>query len=221
MTALPPGMESWCLPLPRIYPILDTESLARKTCSAECAAGAWLAGGARILQLRHKGHWPRALFEEAERIAALCRAQGAVFIVDDRADFAALLQAGLHVGQDDLAPADARRIIGPDAILGFSSHNAGQLCAAAAEPVDYVAFGPVFPTRSKLNPDPVTGLKELRRCRRLTEKPLVAIGGITRENAGAVFAAGADAVAVIGDMLPEACDSASLRRRMEEWQRLG
>jgi thiamine-phosphate pyrophosphorylase len=208
------------LTLPPIYPILDTESLARKQCAPEAAAARWLDAGARILQLRHKGHWPRALFDEARRIAQMCREHDALFIVDDRADFARLLGAGLHVGQDDLSPADARRIIGPDAVLGFSSHNAEQLCAADAAPVDYVAFGPVFATRSKLNPDPVVGLAELRRARALAAKPLVAIGGITRANAGSVFAAGADSVAVIGDMLPETCTAECLRARMEEWLQL-
>jgi thiamine-phosphate pyrophosphorylase len=206
--------------LPAVYPILDTESLAACNCSPLGAAEAWIEGGAGIIQLRHKGHWGRALFSDARAIAGLCRARGVIFIVDDRADFAVLLQAGLHVGQDDLAPADARAIIGPDAVLGFSSHNADQLCAAAAEPVSYVAFGPCFVTRSKRNPDPVVGLAELRRCRALTAKPLVAIGGVTRENARSVFAAGADAVAVIADMLPQDCSSRSLRERMEEWQQL-
>ena len=206
--------------LPALYPILDTESLARRNCSLETAAAAWIEGGARILQLRHKGHWPRTLFQQAKRIAEICRASGTIFIVDDRADFAAILHAGLHVGQDDLSPADARAVIGPDAILGFSSHNVDQLCAAAREPVTYVAFGPIFATRSKANPDPVVGLNELRRCRELTEKPLVAIGGITRSNAAEVLAAGADAVAVIADLLPEVCSREELRARMEQWQRL-
>ena len=206
--------------LPAIYPILDTASLAGRGLGAALAAEAWLEGGARIVQFRHKGHWSRATFEETERVAAMCRAEGALFIVDDRADMAVLLGAGLHVGQEDLAPADARRVIGPDAVLGFSSHNARQLADAAAQPVDYVAFGPVFPTASKQNPDPVTGLGELRRCRVLTPKPLVAIGGITCENARAVFEAGADAVAVIAGMLPENCTKQSLRERMEQWQLL-
>ena len=99
--------------------------------------------------------------------------------------------------------------------------NAGQLSAAAAEPVNYIAFGPVFATISKRNPDPVVGLAELRKCRSMAHKPLVAIGGIRRENAAAVFAAGADAVAVIGDMLPDDCTYQCLRKRMEEWQQLG
>ena len=207
--------------LPAIYPILDTESLAARACPVQEAAGAFLDGGASILQLRHKGHWSRAGFEDARRIAELCRVYGAQFIINDRADMAALIHAGLHLGQDDLAPSDARTILGPGAVLGFSSHNADQLRAALAEPVDYVAFGPVFPTRSKRNPDPVVGLAELQKCRVLTSKPLVAIGGITRENAADVFAAGADSVAVIGDLLPESCSYQSLRKRMEEWQQLG
>ena len=206
--------------LPRVYPILDIESLQAKACDGETAAQAWLEAGARILQFRHKGPWARAVFEQAERIAAYCHEHGAAFVVNDRADMAKLLGAGLHVGQDDLPPADARRVVGLGTLLGYSTHNPGQLDAAAAEPVDYVAIGPVFPTASKQNPDPVVGLDELRKCRARAGRPLVALGGITRETAPAVFAAGADSVAVIGDLLPESCTRANLRRRMEEWQQL-
>jgi thiamine-phosphate pyrophosphorylase len=206
--------------LPPVYPILDTETLARRQCPLRRAAEAWLGAGAGILQLRHKGHWNRTLVEEARQIGATCTRHGALFIIDDRADLAAILEAGLHVGQDDLSPADARRILGTDAVLGFSSHNAAQLCAAAAEPVSYVAFGPVFDTRSKRNPDPVVGLSELRNCRGLTDKPLVAIGGITPENALAVWAAGADSIAVIAGMLPENCTAEALYERMDAWQQL-
>jgi thiamine-phosphate pyrophosphorylase len=110
--------------------------------------------------------------------------------------------------------------MGPDAIIGFSSHNVAQLCAAGGEPVDYVALGPVFTTASKLNPDPVTGVEEIRRCRSLIEKPLVAIGGITQENALDVFRAGADSVAVIAGLLPSPLTAHSLRERMEQWQQL-
>ena len=112
------------------------------------------------------------------------------------------------------------RLMGADAVIGFSSHNARQVCAAGGEPVDYVAFGPVFPTASKRNPDPVTGIETVKECRALVEKPLVAIGGITRETARAVLAAGADSVAVIGDLLPAEITSLSLRQRMEQWQQL-
>jgi thiamine-phosphate pyrophosphorylase len=204
--------------LPRLYPILDTESLARCGVSMPVAAAAWLEGGAGILQIRHKGHWSRDVFAAAKEVAALCREAGALCLVDDRADIAMLLGAGLHVGQDDLAPRDARALIGPAAVLGFSSHNVAQLCAAGGEPVDYVALGPVFATASKRNPDPVVGVDEVRRCRTLLDKPLVAIGGIVRANARAVLDAGADAVAVIADLLPDPCNAKSLRERMEEWQ---
>ena len=206
--------------LPRVYPILDSESLEQRGLSLETAAAAFLEGGAGILQLRHKAHWNRDTFEAARRVAKLCREGGVPLIVNDRADYAMLLEAGLHVGQDDLAPRDARRLMGPDATIGFSSHNVRQLCAAGGEPVDYVALGPVFGTASKRNPDPVVGVEEIRRCRALLEKPLVAIGGITLENALEVLAAGADSVAVIAGLLPLDRSPRSLRQRMEEWQQL-
>jgi thiamine-phosphate pyrophosphorylase len=206
--------------LPRVYPILDTGALEARGLAVERAARAMIDGGAGILQLRHKGHWNRAVYEEAQHMARLCAEEGVSLVVNDRADMAALLGAGLHVGQDDVPPREARRLIGPEAVLGFSSHNARQLCEAGGEPLTYVALGPIFATSSKENPDPVLGLEQLRNCRGLVEKPLVAIGGITRENAAAVLAAGADAVAVIRDLLPEPCTVRSVRERMEEWQRL-
>jgi thiamine-phosphate pyrophosphorylase len=184
------------------------------------AAAAFLEGGAGILQIRHKGHWGREIFEAARETARLCRETGTLLIIDDRADFAMLLEAGLHVGQDDLSPRDARRLMRPSAIIGFSSHNVDQLCAAQAEPVDYVALGPIFATSSKRNPDPVVGIREVRRCRGLIEKPLVAIGGITTANAREVLRAGADSLAVIAGLLPEVATAQSLRQRMEEWQQL-
>ena len=206
--------------LPRLYPILDTALLERLGCPVTAAADGMLAGGARILQFRHKGHFSRAIFEQAEQVAELCRRAGALFIVDDRADIALLVDAGLHVGQDDLPPRDARRLLGPDRVLGFSTHNEEQLTTALAEPADYLAFGPVFPTATKERPDPVVGLEELRRMRLLADRPLVAIGGITRYNALDVLAAGADSLAVVSDLYPEQCTSETLRARMEEWQQL-
>ena len=208
------------LRLPRVYPILDSEALDRRGISLTTAAAAFLEGGAGILQIRHKAHWTRATFAAAGVVARLCREAGAMFIVNDRADFAMLLNAGLHVGQDDLSPRDARKLLGGEAIIGFSSHNVAQIAAAGREPVDYVALGPVFATGSKLNPDPVIGLEEIRRCRALIEKPLVAIGGITLENARDVWAAGADSVSVIGGMLRDPATPRALRERMEEWVRL-
>lgn len=206
--------------LPRLYPILDTGMLAQRSCDAVAAAEALLAGGARILQFRHKGHYSRQVFGEAEKVAELCRRAGALFVIDDRADIAILLDAGVHLGQDDLPPRDARRLVGPGRLLGFSTHNEAQLRAAAAEPADYIAAGPIFGTSSKEKPDPVVGVEELRRLRALEARPLVAIGGITRENALAVLEAGADSVAVIGDLLPAECNFKSVRTRTEAWQRL-
>ena len=200
--------------LPRFYPILDTEVAARHGVDLLPAAEQILDGGARILQLRHKGFFSRDVFAMAQKMAALCRAVNARFVVNDRADVAALLDAALHLGQDDLTPSAARKVAGPGAIIGFSTHNERQLRDAAQEPADYLALGPIFGTASKHQPDPITGLVELRRLRPLTSKPLVAIGGITRANARDVLAAGADSVAVIGDLFPEDAD---LRARAREW----
>jgi thiamine-phosphate pyrophosphorylase len=188
--------------LPPFYPILDAD-LAPAVHTAE----ALLQAGVQILQYRNKSFFSRAAFEEASRIAELCRRASVLFVVNDRVDVAMLLDAGVHLGQGDLAPADARRIMPAASIIGFSTHNEQQLRAGDAEPVDYLAIGPIFATRSKQNPDPVVGLDRLRTLRSLTQKPLVAIGGITRELAPKVFEAGADSVAIIGDLFP----------RPEEW----
>ncbi|HEX5227879.1 MAG TPA: thiamine phosphate synthase [Bryobacteraceae bacterium] len=187
--------------LPPFYPIVS--SLA--------TAEILLEAGARIIQYRNKEFFSRAAFEEAARIAELCRSAGALFVINDRADIAKLLDAALHLGQDDLAPSDARKILPAPAVIGFSTHNEQQLRAADSEPVDYLAIGPIFATGSKQNPDPVVGLDRLRTLRSLTQKPLVAIGGITRALAPQVFEAGADSVAIIGDLYPET------RARAAEW----
>ena len=205
--------------LPHLYPILDTALLEARQCQLETAAGALLDAGAIIMQIRHKSHWNRTTFEQASRVARLCEQAGATLIINDRADIAMLLDAGLHVGQDDIPPRDARRLLGVEPILGYSTHNAEQLAAAADEPASYLALGPMFPTKSKLNPDPVVGIDRLRDWHRLTTKPLVAIGGITRGNAQSVLEAGADSVAVIGDLLPADGSAASILQRMKDWQR--
>jgi thiamine-phosphate pyrophosphorylase len=197
--------------------VLDYELLSRHGLPAADAAEAILEAGAQILQLRSKSFFSRQVFEEAERVAKLCRDAGALFVINDRADVAMLLDAALHLGQDDLPPADARRLMPPNRVIGFSTHNAGQLRAGDHEPVDYLAIGPIFGTSSKLNPDPVIGIERLRALRLLTRKPLVAIGGITRQTAPQVFEAGADAVAIIGDLYPQPLTKASLRARAAEW----
>jgi len=203
--------------LPAFYPLLDTAVPARRGLEVTAAAEAILEAGARILQFRHKAFFSREIFQQAARVAELCRAANAQFVVNDRADFALLLGAALHVGQDDLAPSDARRIMGQGTILGFSAHNQRQLMEGDREPVDYLAIGPIFGTVSKENPDPVVGLERLGELRRLTSKPLVAIGGIALERAQAVLGAGADSIAVIGDLYPDPLTKATLRSRAAEW----
>ncbi len=205
--------------LPRVYPILDTATLDRLSFDPLDAAAALLEGGAGILQFRHKTFWSREIFAQAHQIAALCREASIPFIINDRADYASLLRAGLHLGQDDLRPSDARTVVGSDAVLGFSTHNPDQMRAAESEPVDYVAFGPVFPTASKERPDATVGIEGLRTVRTLTARPLVAIGGITRDNAPLCWKAGADSVAVIADLFPAPCSARALRERMGEWSR--
>jgi len=206
--------------LPRVYPILDTATLERLSFDPVHAAAALLEGGASILQFRHKAFWSREVFAQAEEIAGFCRDASALFIVDDRADYASLLHSGLHLGQNDLLPADARSVIGDAPTIGFSTHNPDQMRAAESEPVDYVAFGPIFTTASKERPDPTVGVDGLRTVRALTRRPVVAIGGITRENASICWSAGADSVAIIGDLLPSLCTQRTIRDRMAEWLRL-
>ena len=153
--------------LPRFYPILDTGLLA----AARSFAGRDGPADSRRRRAdsaaSSQGFFFGAALDEAGRIAELCRAGGAVFVVNDRADIAALLNAGLHLGQEDLAPSAARLVV-KTGVIGFSTHNALQLRAAAAEPADYLAIGPIFATASKENPDPVLGLDELRRLSPLT-----------------------------------------------------
>jgi thiamine-phosphate pyrophosphorylase len=169
--------------VPRFYPIVDSVE----------TANAVLQAGAQILQWRHKGPLTRQAFETAAAIADLCR--GVPFVVNDRADVAALLGAMLHLGQDDLPPALARQMV-PH--IGLSTHNAQQMQAANDEPVVYHALGPIFATTSKANPDPVVGLEGLRAIAPLSQRPVVAIGGITLATAASVIEAGADSVALIG-----------------------
>lgn len=206
--------------LPRFYPILDSAALGARECAIETAAEAVIEAGVRILQFRHKSHFDARTFERAAVVADICRKLDVRFIINDRCDVAALLEAGVHLGQDDIPPHDARKLMGNDRVIGFSTHNERQLRNSNAEPLDYVAFGPIFGTESKMNPDPIVGLDELARVRPFTSRPVVAIGGIDRGNAAAVLRAGADSVAVIGDLLTNPCNKETLRARAEEWIRV-
>lgn len=205
--------------LPRFYPILDTKLLAEWSCPTLHAAEGLIEGGARILQYRHKDDWTQAEFDTAKQLAALCREAGALFVLNDRADFAHLLGAALHVGQGDLPPTAARHVIG-EAFIGFSTHDRLQLTRANDEPVDYVALGPIFSTTSKHHPDPVVGVEGLRKLRLLTKKPLVAIGGITELNACDAIEAGADSVAVISAIGAAGTTRAAMRAAAETWNSL-
>ena len=195
--------------LPRLYPILDAELVLREVGADREKRHALLArlaqelaeAGVEILQYRNKRDEDELIAEDVRAIREAARGTGRIpmrLILNDRVALAARLSCdGVHVGQEDLSPSQARLLLGPEAIIGFSTHNVEQVIAADREPVDYIAIGPVFATASKANPDPVIGLEGVRRARALTQKPLVAIGGMTAETVGAVVAAGADAVAVI------------------------
>jgi thiamine-phosphate pyrophosphorylase len=185
---------------PRLYAILDVSCFAEAQ-SLYSAADELVAGGVTLLQYRNKAGSARTMLEQARELRRRL-GDKIRLIMNDRADLClAAGFDGLHVGQEDLSPESARRVIGPKLWLGVSTHNPEQLREADLTTADYLATGPVFATSSKERPDPVVGLEGVRRARELTRKPLVAIGGITRANARSVLDAGADAVAVISDLL--------------------
>jgi thiamine-phosphate pyrophosphorylase len=169
------------------------------------AAEELVDAGCTLLQYRNKSGNARYVLDQARELRTRLGAgsrSNVKLIMNDRADLClAAGFDGLHVGRDDLPPESVRGIIGPARWLGISTHNPEQVVEADQTSADYVAIGPVFATGSKANLDPVVGLDGVRRVRELTRKPLVAIGGITRVNAGSVIEAGADSVAVISDLL--------------------
>ena len=187
------------LVLPRLYVILDATLLnnSPRDCAQELAAA-----GVRLLQYRDKLASARDLLKTSRELVSSLNSYGSSLVVNDRPDIAVLAgAAGVHVGQEDLEPEQARAVTGEHLWVGVSTHNLEQFRRAAATSADYIAVGPIFATASKENPDPVVGLELLRQVRSLTDKPIVAIGGITLERAASVIAAGADSVAVIRDVL--------------------
>lgn len=184
-------------PTPRVYAIADLGLLGEHALPDAVAAMA--EAGVRWIQLRAKRASGDTVYALAEACCRAVERSGATLWIDDRVDVAALLPVGgVHLGQGDLPPAAARPLLPGAALIGASTHDLAQLAGAAADDaVDVVAIGPVFPTRSKAAPDPVIGLDTVREARRLTRKPLVAIGGIDETNVAAVLAAGADSVAVL------------------------
>jgi thiamine-phosphate pyrophosphorylase len=201
------------LVLPRLYVILDAALLTIP--ESECARQLADAG-VRMLQYRNKTASSRDLLESSKRLASELLPRGLRFIVNDRADVAALADAsGVHVGQEDLDVEEARVVIGESKLVGISTHNRAQFEQAAATSADYIAVGPIFSTSTKSNPDPVVGTEFVRQVRPLTDKPIVAIGGITLERAAGVVQAGADSVAVISDILRAPDPGARARQFIE------
>jgi len=205
------------LKLPKLYAIVDVTCFApqlRTTNAIVEFARDLGEGGVTLLQYRNKEGATRDMMRHAREIKRVL--EGKVrLIMNDRADICvAIGYDGVHLGQDDLPADGARLVVGSERIVGISTHNPEQVKAADAGPADYIAIGPVFPTTGKKNPDALVGLKGVSAARAATKKSLVAIGGITRQNAKSVIEAGADSVAVISDLL------SSPRRAAEEFLRL-
>jgi thiamine-phosphate pyrophosphorylase len=183
-----------------LYTIIDTDVCRERGVDPLAHARACLRGGAKLLQVRQKSGSSAALLDLARAVVAAAREHGAAVVVNDRADLARLAgAAGVHVGQNDLAVDDVRRIVGPDAIVGISTHDEAQVDGAAAGTATYVAVGPIYGTGTKETGYGARGLGLVRYAAGRT-KPVVAIGGITLERAPALAAAGAAALAVIGDL---------------------
>ena len=193
--------------IPRLYCIVDASCFSNSS-DLVLFAQELVAGGCTLLQYRNKSGNARVMLDQAMKLKRQL-GDSVRLIMNDRADLCLAAGCdGVHVGQDDLSPESVRRIIGPDRILGVSTHNPEQLREADRTSADYLAIGPVFTTTSKERPDPVVGLEGVRKARASTKKPLVAIGGITRATAGSVIEAGADSVAVISDLLRDPRKSA-------------
>jgi thiamine-phosphate pyrophosphorylase len=187
-------------PFPKLYAIIDAAQAAERP--TELLARVLLDAGVKLVQYRDKKASSLDIYRVCLRLAQAVAISGGRLIVNDRADIALATGAsGVHLGQEDLPPQLARKILGSGKWVGYSTHNLSQLREADSLPVDYIALGPIFPTRSKEGADPVVGLEILRQARRITTKPLVAIGGITLETVPDVISAGADSVAVIGDLM--------------------
>jgi thiamine-phosphate pyrophosphorylase len=186
--------------LPRVYALTDVRlSGLSHAEQVELLS----AGGAMLVQLREKSMPAREFYEQAKAAVAVAVQRGVQLIINDRVDVALAVGAhGVHLGQDDMPPEAARRLLGSEAVIGFSTHNIEQAVAATKLPIDYLAIGPIFQTTSKSDTAPVLGPEGLRAVRQaIGAFSLVAIGGITSANARAVIQAGADSVAVISALV--------------------
>ena len=185
---------------PTLYAILDATP-AQPLDSLVSLANKFADAGVQLIQLRAKRITPRQFQEIATTLIA-ATTKNVRIIINDRPDIASITHAaGVHVGQEDLPVESARHICPPPQWVGISTHNLDQLRAAAETSADYIAVGPIYPTTTKENPDPVVGLDLIRAAKKLTPKPIVAIGGITINSAAEVFQAGADSVAIISDLV--------------------
>jgi len=203
--------------LPALYPIIDVDLCALRGLDPLAFARACLAGGARLLQVRQKGSTGGggALLALTREVVRAAHAVDAHVIVNDRADITLMAgAAGVHVGQQDLPAAVVRALLGNDAIVGVSTHTPEQIDEAVAGPADYLAVGPVFRTATKETGYTPRGLELVTQAAG-RGKPVVAIGGVTRENARAVLAAGAASVALISDLLSDADPEARVRQMVE------
>jgi thiamine-phosphate pyrophosphorylase len=190
------------LPAHPLHAIVDVEFAAKNRWSPRDLSQAFLDGGARVLQLRAKELPSGPFLDLCDTVVSLARGYGAIVIVNDRVDVARLSGAdGVHVGQEDLPPVAVRSQLGPEAVLGFSTHSVAHVEAALHEPVSYVAVGPVFGTSTKDTGYNAVGLDLVSTASRLSPLPIVVIGGVTLANAPSALAAGASAVAVISDLL--------------------
>jgi thiamine-phosphate pyrophosphorylase len=191
-------------PLPRLYPIIDAQLLAKRKVALDKFAADLRAADVTLLQYRDKLGSPQQVLQAASVLRKSFEGTTCRLILNDRADLTVLAEYdGVHVGHLDLSPEDARRVVGANRWVGVSTHTDDQVRAADSTDADYVAIGPVFTTGTKLDTERVVGLEGVRRARALTRKPLVAIGGITRANARSVIDAGADSVAVISGLFGE------------------
>jgi thiamine-phosphate pyrophosphorylase len=206
--------------IPPLYAILDIDSVTARRWTPADVCRAWLSAGVRLIQLRAKHLASGPLLELADELVSLCRESGAVLIVNDRADIAAMARAGgLHLGQEDVPARDARLVLGESAMIGLSTHDSGQVQAGISEPVQYLAFGPVYSTHTKDTGYHALGLDRLREAASIASQaglPLVAIGGLTLDQASAVREAGANSLAVISDLLA-APDLAGVESRARAW----
>jgi thiamine-phosphate pyrophosphorylase len=199
--------------LPRIYPITDR---AVSGLSHAEQVTRLIRGGATLIQLRDKNAAPNEFLRDAEAALAIARENNVRIIINDRVDIAMALKAdGVHLGQTDMPVEAARKLLGPQAMIGYSTHNLSQVEDAMRLPIDYVAFGPIFETSTKTDHEPLVGLMHLRQIKeRIGQEPLVAIGGITEENFGDTLTAGADSAAIISDLLKEPAKIAEKLSRM-------